>query len=199
MLAALVIWQSSQVPWQRLYLGWIGRSTWVRPRCFKMSALVPQPGLTMSRSILPPGTAINLIWWVKNSFDFLINICYDQLISKGRNSSGICFPPHSWQGCQYWPNGQLNTLAGGEKKILLRMFSFICVKASFLAAFAVVYGLHDLRSGGQMTLFMASAYNAFQVTQLMNKLWIHFSQRLAWSFSLAWVIFSCTKVSPINS
>ena len=33
----------------------------------------------------------------------------------------------------------------------------------------------------------------------MNKLWIHFSQRLAWSFSLAWVIFSCTKVSPTNS
>ena len=50
------------------------------------------------------------------------------------------------------------------------MFSFICVKASFLAAFAVVYGLHDLRSGGQMTLFMSTVYNAFQVTQLMNKL-----------------------------
>ena len=32
---------------------------------------------------------------------FQINICYDQLITKGRNSSGICFPPHSWQGCQY--------------------------------------------------------------------------------------------------
>ena len=63
-LPVLVIWQSSQVPWQRLYLVWIGRSIWVRPRCFKMSALVPQPGLTMSRSILPPGTASNLIWWV---------------------------------------------------------------------------------------------------------------------------------------
>ena len=33
----------------------------------------------------------------------------------------------------------------------------------------------------------------------MNKLWIHIPQRLAWSFSLAWVIFSCTKVSPTNS
>ena len=115
-LPALDTWQSSPLWWQRLYLGWIGRSIWVRQRCFKMSALVPQPGLTMSRSILPPGTAINLIWWVKNSFDFLINICYDQLISKGRNSSGICFPPHSWQGCQDWPNSQLNTLAGCKIK-----------------------------------------------------------------------------------
>ena len=66
-LPALDIWQSSPLRWQRLYLGWIGRSILVRPRCFKMSALVAPPGLTMSRSILPPGTAINLIWWVKNS------------------------------------------------------------------------------------------------------------------------------------
>ena len=36
-------------------------------------------------------------------------------------------------------------------------------QASFLAAFAVVYGLYDLRTGGQTTLFMATAYNAFQV------------------------------------
>ena len=37
-------------------------------------------------------------------------------------------------------------------------------QVSFLAAFAVVYGLHDLRSGGKTTLFMATAYNAFQVS-----------------------------------
>ena len=37
------------------------------------------------------------------------------------------------------------------------------LQASFLAAFAVVYGLYDLRTGGQTTLFMATAYNAFQV------------------------------------
>ena len=127
-LPALDTWQSSPSRWQRLYLGWIGRSIWVRLRCFKMSALVPQPGLTMSPSILPPGTAINLIWWVKNSFDFLINICYDQLISKGRNSSGICFPPHSWQGCQDWPNSQLNTLAGGKIKITPQnVFFYMCI------------------------------------------------------------------------
>ena len=127
-LPALDTWQSSPSWWQRLYLGWIGRSIWVRLRCFKMSALVPQPGLTMSRSILPPGTAINLIWWVKNSFDFLINICYDQLISKGRNSSGICFPPHSWQGCQDWPNSQLNTLAGGKiKNTPQNVFFYMCI------------------------------------------------------------------------
>ena len=36
-------------------------------------------------------------------------------------------------------------------------------QVSFLAAFAVVYGLYDLRCGDQTTLFMATAYNAFQV------------------------------------
>ena len=51
---------------------------------------------------------------------------------------------------------------------------------SFLAAFAVVYGLYGLRKGEATTLFIATAYNAFQ--------------RLAWSLALVWVIFSCTKV-----
>jgi len=66
------------------------------------------------------------------------------------------------------------------------MVNMVLWQVSFLAAFAVVYGLHDLRSGGKTTLFMATAYNAFQ--------------RLAWAFSLAWVIFSCTKGygGPVN-
>ena len=51
---------------------------------------------------------------------------------------------------------------------------------SFLAAFAVVYGLYGLRQGKTTTLFIATAYNAFQ--------------RFAWSLALVWVIFSCTKV-----
>lgn len=39
-------------------------------------------------------------------------------------------------------------------------------QVSFLAAFAVVYGLYDMRCGDQTTLFMATAYNAFQVEPL---------------------------------
>jgi len=52
-------------------------------------------------------------------------------------------------------------------------------QAAFLAAFSVVYGLHDARSSQQMTLFTATVYNALQ--------------RLAWAGSLSWVIFSCVK------
>ena len=47
------------------------------------------------------------------------------------------------------------------------MFSVVTLnplfQVSFLAAFSVVYGLHDLRTGEPTTLFMATAYNAFQV------------------------------------
>merc|ERR1712004_261315 len=43
-----------------------------------------------------------------------------------------------------------------------------------------------LRCGEKTTLFMATAYNAFQ--------------RLAWSLALSWVIFACTKGygGPVN-
>ena len=52
-------------------------------------------------------------------------------------------------------------------------------QAAFLAAFAVVYGLHQARQTHNMSLFSATMYNTFQ--------------RLAWNGALAWVIFSCAK------
>ena len=74
----------------------------------------------------------------------------------------------------------------------------VILQISFLASFAVVYGLHDLRSGGQTTLFMATAYNALQVRSSLSQK-VTLFQRLAWGFSLAWVIFSCTKVAIESS
>ena len=54
------------------------------------------------------------------------------------------------------------TLKGGDKAYQYQN------QVSFLAAFAVVYGLYDLRCGGQTTLFMATAYNAFQVKPFLD-------------------------------
>ena len=52
-------------------------------------------------------------------------------------------------------------------------------EASFLAAFAVVYGLYNARKTHEMTLFWSTMYNTFH--------------RIAWNGALAWVIFSCSK------
>jgi hypothetical protein len=50
-------------------------------------------------------------------------------------------------------------------------------QAAFLAAFAVVYGIDNDYSNNVLAELVL--YNGFQ--------------RLAWSFALGWVIFSCTK------
>jgi len=59
------------------------------------------------------------------------------------------------------------------------ILNIVLWQAAFLAAFAVVYGTYDARVTGEMSLLSATMYNTFQ--------------RLAWGFSLAWVVFSSVK------
>ena len=88
--------------------------------------------------------------------------CRAQFVSLGWSISWICSTPYPWKACQSESSGQPYTLAGEEELKNEDMLSF-SNQVSFLAAFAVVYGLYDLRCGDQTTLFMATAYNAFQV------------------------------------
>ena len=54
---------------------------------------------------------------------------------------------------------------GPESGLQYFIFSFSShPQAAFLAAFAVVYGLYDIRISGQSTLFVSTVYNAFQVS-----------------------------------
>ena len=67
----------------------------------------------------------------------------------------------------------------GQKVVLRRDVNIFGWEVAFLAGFAVVYGLYDVRKTHQTTLFAATMYNTFQ--------------RIAWNGALAWVIFSCAK------
>jgi peptidoglycan/LPS O-acetylase OafA/YrhL len=59
-------------------------------------------------------------------------------------------------------------------------------QVAFLAAFAIIYGLHDARVSMSGTLLAATLYNTFK--------------RLVWALSLGWVIFACVKGygGPVN-
>ena len=50
---------------------------------------------------------------------------------------------------------------------------------SFLAAFTVVYGIHNSRKTHKISLLNATLYNTFQ--------------RIMWNGAMSWVIFSCSK------
>ena len=53
------------------------------------------------------------------------------------------------------------------------------LQVAFLSAFAVVYGLYHEKTGGELSNLEYTLFNGLA--------------RMAWGFSLAWVIFSCTK------
>ena len=67
----------------------------------------------------------------------------------------------------------------GKAVSINEVVNIIMWQVAFLSAFAVVYGLYDMRVTSEITLFSATMYNTFQ--------------RIAWNCSVAWVIFSCVK------
>ena len=67
----------------------------------------------------------------------------------------------------------------GKQIEINQVFNILAWQVAFLAAFAVVYGLHDANATGTITLFAATMYNTFQ--------------RIGWNGAVSWVIFSCTK------
>ena len=71
----------------------------------------------------------------------------------------------------------LHLTKGKKVKIDLKL-NLLCWQAAFLAAFAVVYGNYDVYAR-PLSMVEIVLYNGFQ--------------RLAWSVSLSWVIFSCSK------
>jgi len=66
----------------------------------------------------------------------------------------------------------------GKKLQIDPRINLFCWQAAFLAAFAVVYGLYDQHER-PLTKLEIALYNGLQ--------------RIAWSVSLSWVIFSCNK------
>ena len=58
------------------------------------------------------------------------------------------------------------------------------LQVAFLSAFAVVYGLYHEKTGGELSNLEYTLFNGLA--------------RMAWGFSLAWVIFSCTKGMVAN-
>ena len=74
--------------------------------------------------------------------------------------------------------GYILHLTRGKKIQLNTKLNIIGWQVAFLMGFAVVYGLHDERTR-TLTEHEAIFYNGFH--------------RIAWSMSLSWVIFSCSK------
>ena len=74
--------------------------------------------------------------------------------------------------------GYILHLTRGKKIQLNTKLNIIGWQVAFLMGFAVVYGLHDERTR-PLTEQEAIFYNGFH--------------RIAWSMSLSWVIFSCSK------
>ena len=72
----------------------------------------------------------------------------------------------------------LHHLRGKSVKIpwFVNIISWII---SFLAAFTVVYGIHNSRQTHKISLLNATLYNTFQ--------------RIMWNGAMSWVIFSCSK------
>ena len=118
-----------------------------------MSGLVEPRGPTTSGSTLPRGTATSLTWSVHLSKKFVF------LPTKVGVLLGYLL--HHTRGKAVKVDPVVNLVLWQVNKFEVKVK--VLKKISFLASFAVVYGLHDLRSGGQTTLFMATAYNALQV------------------------------------
>ena len=156
-----------------------------------MLDLEEQPGPTILTSILPPGTATSHTWSVHfhpKEFFILptkVGVVLGYILHHTRGKAVKVDPMVNmvlWQVIKMnqsrpqistllYPYGPCISVISDCDMIFIQIRiqrASSCAtyndQVSFLAAFAVVYGLHDLRSGGKTTLLMATAYNAFQVS-----------------------------------
>jgi len=75
--------------------------------------------------------------------------------------------------------GYILHLTRGQKIHINPKLNVLCWQAAFLTAFGVVYGTYSHYERGRLTQLENVLYNGFQ--------------RIGWSLSLSWVIFSCSK------
>ena len=82
--------------------------------------------------------------------------------------------------------GYVLHLKRGQKIQISTMMNVIGWQTAFLMAFAVIYGLHD-QTKRELTRYEIILYNGLH--------------RIAWSLSISWVIFSCSKgtIKAFNS
>ena len=138
---------------------------------------------------------VGLVWWTFTLACFTFGVFYISYTS--RQPPGILTFPNLETDLDYHDNfydapwtryqayligivlGYVLHHTRGKQIEINQVLNILAWQVAFLAAFAVVYGLHDAIVAGTITLFAATVYNTFQ--------------RIAWNGALAWVIFSCTK------
>lgn len=141
---------------------------------------------------------VGLSWWLFTMICFTVGVFYIALTTRSPPSELIAIngleTNYTYHVSFYyapWARYQaylVGILLGyilhhtkGRQVRINEAVNILLWQASFLGAFAVVYGLHEARSTGEISLFSATMYNSFQ--------------RLAWNGALAWVIFSCVNGS----
>ena len=152
-----------------------------------MLGLVEPPGLTILSSTLPHGTATSLIWSGQLSKQFVcfptkVGVLLGYILHHTRGKAVKVDPVVN---VVLWQVNQLNQSQSYPPDLLP---CFLCCRL-WSARLEIWWSDHT---------FHGNCLQRFAGEELcITK--VNLFQRLAWGFSLAWVIFSCTKVAIESS